>query len=72
MLFSSFHRRKIYELSNSVDFDSEEYANRLQIALNEMTDHQVTSVDQRGSGDMMDASTWLGLSRFLIHLLASE
>jgi len=32
--------RKIYDLSNSVDFDSEEYANRLQISLNEMTNHQ--------------------------------
>jgi len=32
--------KKIYELSNSVDFDSEEYANRLQLSLNEMTNHQ--------------------------------
>lgn len=32
--------RQIYDLSNSVDFDSEEYANRLQISLNEMTNHQ--------------------------------
>lgn len=32
--------KKTYELSNSVDFDSEEYVNRLQMSLNQMTNHQ--------------------------------
>jgi len=32
--------RQILELSNSVDFDSEEYANRLMMSLNEITNHQ--------------------------------
>jgi len=38
--------KRIYELSNSVEFDSEEYANRLQIALNQMTNHQSVLLDK--------------------------